>query len=127
MGWPEAKIHLQIQRWAYIPRALHRGALSVLECLSDPSLEQTRVEMITKLSFLMKSANIQRIVFQMTHFCHKFCFPLINEHTGLFISLAERRILRVLAVTVVIHVIAQVFSVLTQSACLVIMLFDQEG
>lgn len=32
-----------------------------------------------------------------------------------------------MAVTVVIHIIAQVFSVLTQSACLVIILFNQEG
>lgn len=32
-----------------------------------------------------------------------------------------------IAVTVVIHIIAQVFSVLTQSACSVIMLFDLEG
>lgn len=63
----------------------------------------------------------------MTHFCHKFRFPLINHHIGLFISLAERRILRVIAVTVIIHIIAQVVSVLTQSACLVIMLFNLEG
>ena len=75
----------------------------------------------------MKSASSQKIEFQMIHFCHKFCFPLINQHIGLLISLAERRILRVMAVTVVIHIIAQVFSVLTQSACLVIILFNQEG
>lgn len=67
-GWPEAKIHVQIQRWAYGPRDPHAGVVSVLEFLPDLSLEQTRVEMVTQLSFLMKSVNPQRIVFQMTHF-----------------------------------------------------------